>query len=96
MSSLVHVTFYATSKIRDQELTRFAATLPDDSSITVNSSTGIVKVSGLTTIHLTLENPRERLIGVGINGYTFHNSIKQVSTDLVHWLNEEVSKNARR
>jgi hypothetical protein len=97
--SLIHVTFYLTSKIRDQELTKFQAALPNDSSIKVNRSTGIVVVGELTTIHRTMESPgqmRERLQGMRIQGYTFHDSVRTVSTDLVHWLNQEVARNNTR
>jgi hypothetical protein len=94
--SLIHVTFYLTSRIRDEELVKFQAKLPKDSDIEVNRSTGIVKIGELTTIHRTMESPRERLQGMRIQGYTFHDSVKQVSTDLVHWLNQEVARNTSR
>lgn len=96
---MIHVTFYLTSRIRDEELVKFQAKLPKDSDIEVNRSTGIVKIGELTTIHRTLESPggiRKRLQGMRISGYTFHDSIRTVFTDLVHWLNQEVAKGQSR
>lgn len=95
--TLTHVTFYATSKIRDEALRSFKTTAP--AGIEINLSSGIAKIGELITLHRTLESPgrmRERLQGMRINGYTFHDSVRTVSTDLVHWLNQEVARNHNR
>lgn len=87
-----HITFYATAQIMNQELQKFAATLPEDSMIKVNLSSGLVEVGKLRTIHKVLDHDiRQRMKGLTLHGYSFHSSIRTVETEFVHWLNQQVS-----
>lgn len=94
-AALNHVTFYLTHKILERELVRFRA----KSSIDINRRTGIVTVGELRTFHKVMKSPsemRQRMQGIRWHGYSFHDSIRSVNPDLVHWLNQEVAKNANR
>jgi len=95
---LNHCTFYLTHKILQMEMYRFRAKISKDSDININLMTGIVTVGELRTFHKVMKSPsemRERMQGVDWHGYTFHDSIRSVSPDLVHWLNQEVARHVR-
>lgn len=90
---LNHVTFYLTHKILQEELYRFRTKISKDSEIEINLMTGIVTVGAIRTFHKVMRSPsemRKRMQGVHWHGYSFHDSIRSVDPDLVHWLNQEV------